>query len=305
MAISPPIEGLVAATFTPFDSDGNLLTARVGPMVDRLIEQGIAGLYVLGSTGEGLSLAIDERQQAAAAFVEAAGGRIPVIVQVGCESLVDANRLAAHAQSIGADAISAVCPVYFKPASMETLVRSMAEIASGAPELPFYYYHIPAATGAACDMVEFLRVGGERISNLRGIKFTSPAVHEFQACLDYADNQFDILWGTDEMLHSGLVAGAKAAVGSTYNFAAPIYQQLLQAFLAGDAEQTRLHQHRAQLLVRTFVPFGPRAAQKAIMSMVGFQCGPPRLPIAALSDPAAKALQTELKSIGFFDWIKS
>ncbi len=298
------MEGLIAATFTPMDSDGSLNTLAIAPMVDFLIDREIAGLYVLGSTGEGPSLTFDERCTAAAAFVRAAGGRVPVIVQVGCESLTQAAELATAAQAIGADAISAVSPVYFKPDSVATLVDSMAVIAAGAGQLPFYYYHIPAATGVAVNVVEFLKLSATRIANLRGIKFTSPLVHEFQACVEYAGDRFEMLWGSDEMLLCGLTAGAKAAVGSTYNFSAAIYSRMMAALAAGDL-QTAIHeQSRSQAVVRTFVPYGPRAAQKAMMAMVGFDCGPTRLPISPLDASRYVQLQRDLREIGFFEWIE-
>lgn len=300
---TPPLHGLIAATFTPLNNDGSVNIAAIPQMVVHLTGHGIAGMYVLGSTGEGPSLTYDERCTVAEAFVQAAAGRLPVIVQVGCESLAQARQLAAHAQEIGADAISAVSPVYFKPDSVETLVDSMAEIAAGAPRLPFYYYHIPAVTGVSVNLIDFLRLGGERIPTLRGIKFTSPSVHEFQSCIEFAGDRFEILWGMDEMLLSGLTAGARAAVGSTYNFAAPIYHRLLAALDAGDLEEARRQQSRSQTIVRTFVAYGPRAAQKAIVSMVGPECGPTRLPVAPLTPSQADALRKDLKAIGFFDWV--
>ena len=237
-----PLQDLVAATFTPLHEDRSLHLEAIPPMVDRLADQEIAALYVLGSTGEGASLTFDERCAVAESFVSAASGRLPVIVQVGSESLMQARHLAAHASRVGADAISAVSPVYFKPDSVETLVASMAEIAGGAPELPFYYYHIPAVTGVGVSAVEFLKLAEQRIENLRGVKFTSQNVFEFQTCVEYAQERLQIFWGLDEMLQYGLAAGAVAAVGSTYNFATAVYQRLLTAFAAGDMETVRQEQ---------------------------------------------------------------
>lgn len=300
-----PLSGLIAATFTPLHEDGSVRTDAIPSVVDHLVQQGIAGMYALGSTGEGVSLTQDERCTVAEAFVGAAAGRLPVIVQVGCESLAAARQLAQHAQQIGADAISAVSPLYFKPDSVETLVDSMAEIAAGAPQLPFYYYHIPTVTGVALNMVDFLRLGAERIPTLRGIKFTSTNVFEYQSCLEFAGDRFEVLWGLDEMLLNGLTAGARAAVGSTYNFAAPIYQQLLSAWAAGDLDEARRQQSRSQALVRAFIPYGPRGAQKAIMAMIGQDCGPARLPVAPLGVSQCDALQGDLEAIGFFEWIEA
>lgn len=299
-----PLQGLVAATFTPLAADGAVNLEAIPSLVDFLATRGIAGLYVLGSTGEGCSLTHQERCSVAEAFINAAADRLPVIVQVGCESLAQARQLAAHAQEAGAAAISAVSPVYFKPDTLPALVASMAEVAGGAPQLPFYYYHIPAITGVAFDVRAFLELAAARIPTLRGVKFTSPSVHEFQACVEFAPERFEILWGSDEMLLCGLAAGAQGAVGSTYNFAAPIYTRLLAAFAEGDLAEARRQQSRSQTLVRTFVPYGPRAAQKAIMSMVGPDCGPPRLPITPLTKEQTAALRRDLEAIGFFQWIE-
>ena len=106
------------------------------------------------------------------------------------------------------------------------------------------------------------------------------------------------------MLLSGMIAGARAAVGSTYNFAAPIYHRLLAAVAAGDLEEARRQQSHAQAIVSTFVPYGPRASQKAIMSMVGLDCGPSRLPISSLSASQAAALRDDLIAIDFFERVQ-
>jgi N-acetylneuraminate lyase len=296
-----PIEGLVAATFTPLHDDVSVDVARIPGIVDHLIDHGISGLYVLGSTGEGVSFTVEERCEVAESFVSAAGGRIPVILQVGSESLAQAKQLAEHAARIGADAISAISPLYFKPTSVESLVESMAEIASAAPKVPFYYYHIPAATHLTHSMVEFLRIGGEEIPSLGGIKFTSPDIEEFTKCVDFAGDDFQVFWGLDELLYEGLTAGAQAAVGSTYNYAAPIHQRLLAAFASGDYAEAEMQQDFVQSIVATFVPFGPREAQKAIMSLIGQDCGPCRLPLRSLSLPQSEDLREKLVAIGFFD----
>lgn len=298
-----PMRGLIAATFTPMDSNGNIAIGQIGPMIDRLMGQKIAGFYILGSTGEGLSLTAEERIATAKRFIEVVAGRVPVIVQVGCESLWQAKELAAAAQAAGADAISAVTPVYFKPESVTTLVDAMAVIASGAPKLPFYYYHIPSVTGVNLNPLDFLRLGSAEIDNLRGLKFTSPSIHDYQACIDFDPERFEIMWGVDEMLLSGLVAGGTAAVGSTYNFCAAIYHRLIAAYQRGDLDAARRHQAVAQSIVRTFVPYGPRAAQKAMMEMIGIDCGAPRLPITPMPSLAINQLRQELDAIGFFDAI--
>ena len=156
------ITGLVPATFTPMHDDGSLNLAQVAPLVDHLAERGVSAIFACGSTGESASLTSAERQATLAAFCAAAAGRIPVIAHVGHTALADACALAAHAQQVGAAAVAALPPFYFKPATVPTLVACMAEIAAAAPDLPFYYYHIPGLTGVNLDMVEFLRQSASR-----------------------------------------------------------------------------------------------------------------------------------------------
>ena len=299
------LEGLIAATYTPMDNRGALRMDSVPRMVDRLIAEGVSGLYVCGSTGEGMSLTGAERRQVAEAFTQATAGRVPIIVQVGHNSVTEAADLAHHAQRTGAEVISATAPSYFKVNTVELLVDCMAEIALGAPELPFYYYHIPALTGAALDMPAFLRSAGQRIPNLVGIKYTCPTVHEYQACLELDEGRYDIPWGCDEMLLSALVVGARAAIGSTYNIAAPLYGRIIKAWSAGDLEEARRLQGLSVEMVRTIAhwPFHP--AMKEIMTMLGLDCGRCRLPQPQLDESQIKGLREALEKIGFFQWARS
>ena len=216
------LTGLIAAACTPMRDDGSLDLEEVPAIVDYLQRAGVKGLYICGSTGEGVSLTGDERRAVAEAYVKVAQGRLKTIVQVAHNSLAEARQLAAHAQQIGADVVSATAPSYFKADSVEVLADCVIQIASAAPELPFYYYHIPALTGVALDMVDFLPVAAERTPNLVGMKYTAPTAHEFQACLELSGGRFDMLWGCDEMLLSALAIGARGAIGSTYNIAAPL-----------------------------------------------------------------------------------
>jgi len=299
------LQGLIAATYTPMDDQGRLNLGPVRPTVDRLIGEGITGLYVCGSTGEGMSLTGAERREVVEAFTEAAAGRVPVIAQVGHNSVVEAAELAAHAQQAGVDVVSATAPSYFKVTSVEQLVDCMAEIAAGAPRLPFYYYHIPALTGAALDMPTFLQLAGERIANLAGLKYTSPTVHEYQACLELGSGQYDILWGCDEMLLSAWVAGARGAVGSTYNIAAPLYKRIIEAFEAGDLDEARRLQGLSVTMIRTIARWPFHSAMKEILGMIGPPCGRCRLPQPRLADDQIAELRGSLQQIGFFDWARS
>jgi N-acetylneuraminate lyase len=266
------------------------------------LDSGINGLYVCGSTGEGMSLSGEERKAVATAFVKATKHRVPVIVQVGHNSLKEACELAEHAQEIGADTISATCPSYFKVSNVPALIDCIAEIASGAPNLPFYYYHIPALTGSTVDVVEFLRRGGDRIPNLTGLKYTDTKLHEFQECLELDNGRFDVVWGCDEMLLGAVATGSKAAIGSTFNIAAPLYCRIISACSEGDFAEARRLQSLSVNLVRRLNRFPFHPAMKAVLGMLGLDVGGCRLPQGSLSDTDVVQLRTDLESAGFFQW---
>ncbi len=296
------LAGLVAATYTPLRSDSRLHLEQVSPLVEHLLSQGVAGLYVCGSTGEGMSLSSLERQEVAEAYVGSALGRVPVVVQVGHNSLVEARSLAAHAQQIGASVISATCPSYFKITTVDALIESMAIVAAGAPELPFYYYHIPMLTDSKLDMVEFMQRGSERIPNLVGLKYTAATLHEFQQCVALDNGRFDVVWGFDEMLLGALATGATAAIGSTYNIAAPLYLRIMAAFAAGNLQEARQLQALSITMIRRIGAYPFHPAMKAVLKMKGLDVGGCRLPLGRLSEQEAQSLKSDLDAIGFFDW---
>jgi N-acetylneuraminate lyase len=286
------MEGLVAAAVTPLQASGELDLERITPIVNRLIECGVSGFYVCGSTGEGMSLSDDERCAVAEAYIKAAGGRVRVMIQVGHNSLTSAARLAAHAQECGADALSATCPSYFPLNGLDSLVESMAQVAAGAPKLPFYYYHIPVLTGVRFDMVDFLT----------GLKYTMATLNEFQLCQEFAGGKFDILWGVDEMLLAAIATGAKGAVGSTYNIAPAAYREIINAFGEGRLTDARIWQSRVATMVRILSSYPFHAALRETMRLLGMECGPSRLPLRSLTPAEASGLRKSLDEIGFFNW---
>ncbi len=302
MKTNERLRGLIAALYTPFNEAGELNLNQCETIVERLLAEGVSGFYICGSTGEGMSLTTAERRDTTEAYVQAVASRVPTIIQVGHNSLREARALAEHAQHIGATVISATCPSYFKPNGLEVLVKSMAEVAQGAPDLPFYYYHIPSLTGVACDMVAFLQRAGDRIPNLAGLKYTMQTVHEFQLCRALDDERFDVLWGCDEMLLSALAVGAEGAVGSTYNIAAPLYLRIIDAFERGDLDAARRDQARSAELIRTIAQWPFHPAMKEILKTLDLDCGPCRLPHPRLSSGETAELHKQLKSIGFYDW---
>jgi N-acetylneuraminate lyase len=299
------LHGLVVAAHTPFHSDGSLNLAVVEKQVAHYLEQNLTAVFVGGTTGEFSSLTLDERRALAERWVNVARGTaLRVIIHVGSNCLADARTLAAQAEALGAAAISGLAPSYFKPRDVSSLVECMATIAGAAPSLPFYYYEIPSLTGLAVSPVEFLAAAAERIPNLAGLKFTSNNLMEYQLCRTFQDAAFDVPFGFDEMLLAALALGAKGAVDSTYNFAAPIYHRLIDAFQQGDLVAAQREQARSVQMIRLLASHGFMGAAKAVMTMLGVPVGPARLPNNTFTTDQTSRLRQKLAELGFFDWIR-
>ncbi len=300
-----PLTGLVAATHTPFDHDGELNLAIVEKQAAHLLRNGISTVFIGGTTGESHSLTLGERQALAQRWIEVVRGTpMRVVVHVGANCLADAKTLAAQAQQLGALAASALAPSYFKPRNVQSLVDCCERIASACPALPFYFYDIPSLTGVHLSMPEFLDAAAWRIANLAGLKFTNPDLMAYQLCLHSHDGAFDVPWGIDEYMLGALALGAEGGVGSGYNFAAPIHQRMMRAFAVGDLAAARLEQFRSVRLVQLLAGRGYMASAKSVMAMLGIDVGPARLPNGNLAPEQIAQLREDLERMGFFDWIR-
>ena len=300
-----PLTGLVAAAHTPFKSDGSLNLAIIEQQAAHLLKHKITAAFVAGSTGESHSLTLAERQQLAERWSAVTRGtKLGLVVHVGSNCLADARTLAAQAQQVGAQAIAMLSPSYFKPRDLTTLIACCAEVAAAAPETPFYFYDFPSLTSTNFSMPDFLAQAPTRIPTLTGIKYTNSNLMDYQLCLHAEGGRFDIAYGCDEWILAALALGAKGGVGSSYNFAAPVYQRLFTAFAAGDLAVAQTEQFRAVQLIRLLASFGFMGASKVVMTMLGVDVGPARLPNGTLTAEQIKKLRTELEQLAFFDWIR-
>ena len=294
------LSGLTPAVFTPFDKTGAINLAQIQPYADKLVTDGADGVFVCGSTGECTSMTIAERKSVLEAWVNATSGRMRVIAHVGGTCQADCIELARHAAGLGVDAVGAIAPFYFKPASVGELVAFYKPIAAAIAPIPFYSYHMPSVTGINLPMKEFLEKGSREIPNLNGIKFTSNNFMEMLECIRLEDGRFDILNGFDEMLLCGMAVGARGGVGSTYNYSLPTYRNLYDAFLAGDIERARSFQQESADIVHIIIRHGGGVrGGKAIMNHLGIDCGDCRLPFAPYTESEMHQLGEELDRIGF------
>lgn len=292
------LHGLIAAAFTPFKC-GEVDVEGVPAYAQYLAANGVSGVFVNGTTGEGHSLTLEERIVLADAWLNSAPKGLQVIIHVGHNSLPNCCAMTRHAKENGADAVAAIGPSFFKP-SLDELVRFTAEIADAGGSLPFYYYHIPSMTGLAFSMIDYLRAAETRIPNLAGVKFTYEDLMDYALCVNYSDQKFDMVFGRDEVLMCGISLGARAAIGSTYNFAAPLYSNIFAALANGDQKKALEYQLCSMALVSACIEASPRGLP-AIRALTewrsGINLGEMRAPISPVSQPALSRLIGEAERL--------
>ena len=298
---SEHLKGLIAAPFTPMRPDGSVNTAIIPAYYKMLKENGVTGAFICGSTGEGVSMTMAEKKAVAKAWAAATkeDNDFKVMLFLGGTSIADCKVLAVYAKQIGLYAISFTAPFYFKPANANMLAKACAEVASAVPDMPFYYYHIPVLTGVNIAMYDLLQEVHGIIPNFAGIKYTHEDFMDFLTCMRFQNGRYDMLWGRDENMLSALVLGAKGAVGSTFNYAAPLYYELIDAFNNNDLEKARTLQQQSIDMIRLLGKYGGIATGKAYMKLVGLDCGEFRLPVKNMSAAEFELFKKDVAAIGF------
>ena len=294
---------LVVATHTPFHADGSLAPEVVATQAAFLAANGLKTVFITGSTGESHSVTCAEKlaiYQEWATAGEANG--VAVIAHVGGNTLEDAKTLARRAAKLGFRAISALAPSYYKPGSLSALIDCCAAFAAEAPRTPFYYYDIPALTGVTFQMEQFLRDAPACIPTLAGIKFTHPDLVSYRRSLDVAGHRFDLPWGVDDTVLAALATGAQGGVGSTYNWAPGLYQNLIAAHACGDLTEARRLQSLSIAMIDAIAATGFLGTAKALMARLGVPVGPARLPLGNPTAAQVDALLARLMNLGFAEW---
>lgn len=295
------LQGLISAPFTPMDKAGNLNISLIPAYYEFLKVNKVTGAFICGSTGEGVSLTVKEKMLVAEAWAACTkhDPEFKVITLAGGTSVRECMELASHAYENGLYAIAITAPFYFKPPSVGALAEICQTIAGAVPKMPFYYYHIPVLTGVNFAMIDLLKAINGLIPNFVGIKYTHEDFMDFLSCLHFENGKYDMLWGRDENMLPALSLGAKGAVGSTFNYAAPLYYNLIDAFSRGDLKTAQQLQQQSIDMIRLLGKYGGIATGKAYMKVVGLDCGEFRLPVKNMSREQFESFKREVESLNF------
>lgn len=297
------IIGLIDAPFTPFHANGDVNLEPIEAYARMLAKNGLKGVFINGSSGEGYMLTVEERMQLAERWVEVAPKDFKVIVHVGSCCLRDSVRLAEHARRLGVWGIGSMAPPFPHIGRIEELVEYCETIAAAAPDLPFYYYHIPAFNGAYLPMIDLLKAVDGRIPNFAGIKYTYESLYEYNQCRLYKNNKYDMLHGQDETILPSLAqGGAKGGIGGTTNYNGRCLVSIIDYWNKGELEKAREAQNYAQAVINVICHFrGNIVGGKRIMKLLGFDLGPNRVPFRNMTDEEEQQMKKELEDINFFE----
>lgn len=290
-----PIHGIITPIVTPLKPKGDINTAMLRPLVDFLIERGIAGIYPLGSTGEGPLFSYAERQAIARATVEAVAGRVPVIVHTGAITTAETIALTRHARDIGADAASVLTPWYYR-LSDDALERHYRAVYEAMPAFPIYLYNLPAFTGNSLSTALVMRLARE-YDNCAGLKDSSGDLQTMFAANHLRDGQFNTCIGPDMLIMAGLCMGLDAAVSGHSNIFPELVVGIHEAVAAGDLAAARKQQRQLKALGEVIAGAGGLPIFKALLHERGLPVGAVRAPLESPPDETVRACVAQLRAL--------
>ena len=273
-------QGIIPAFYACYDGSGAIAPAAVRALTEHLLQKGVKGVYVGGSSGECIYQSVAERKLVLENVMAVARGRLTVIAHVACNNTRDSRELAAHAEAQGVDAIAAIPPIYFHLPE-HAIARYWNDISDAAPHTDFFIYNIPQLAGVALTLPLLREM--QKNPRVIGVKNSSMPVQDIQM---FRDEGAAVLNGPDEQLLSGLAAGAIGGIGGTYGAMPELYLQIWALFHRGRMEEAREVQNVAcRIIYKMCSAQGNMYAviKEVLRLQGGPDCGGVRLPLAPLT----------------------
>lgn len=276
------IKGVIVPLLTPFTESGAVDAAAIGPVVDYLIARGVHGLFPLGTTGEGPLMTNDERKIIAEAVIDAAAGRIPVIIHTGAINTQDTIDLTQHAYEKGASGAAIIPPFYFlyKEAAIEAHYAAVAE---AVPDFPIYLYDNPPVVNGNHITAGMVRRLAESHANIVGLKDSSGSLSTLFASRGLQGGTFNTASGPDGLILASFAMGLDACVSGNANLVPEVVVGIYDAVQRGDLEAAQVLQEQLDAVRRLLHDGGNLDLYKGIMAKRGFRMGSARAPLPQAS----------------------
>jgi len=287
---------ILPALITPLTASGELDEKSLEHLIDHLYRSGMGGLYVTGSTGEGIYLDPAIRRRVTEIAVAHSRGHGQVLVHVGAIAAMQAFDLAKHAAQVGADGVSSIPPFVGKYSPEETLdyYRTLC----AATTLPVVGYYIPSLTGTAFPINQVLDL--LKLDTMVGIKYTHTDLYVLERVMSHAGREKIVYFGVDEMLCHGVACGAHGGIGTTYNFMPKLILEVATLCAEGRWDEARKVQKKVNEIIEILLSFHGMAATKQILVWQGHiaaaKCAPPRAMLSAeqQEELRARLMQTAI-----------
>ncbi|EOT26077.1 N-acetylneuraminate lyase [Eubacterium sp. 14-2] len=239
-------QGIIPAFYACYDEHGKVDGERVELLTRHMVKKGVKGVYVGGSSGECIYQTVADRKLTLEHVMKAAEGKLTVIAHVACNNTADSRELAAHAESLGADAIAAIPPIYFHLPEY-AIAEYWNDISAKAPNTDFVIYNIPQLAGVALTMPLFREM--RKNPRVAAVKNSSMPVQDIQMFKAEGGEDFVVFNGPDEQLVSGLAIGADGGIGGTYGVMPELYLKIEELVKAGNLEEARKVQYAANEVI--------------------------------------------------------
>ncbi len=277
-------QGIIPAFYACYDKDGKVSEQRTRALARHFVRKGVKGLYVCGSSGECIYLKVKERKKILETVMDEVGGELTVIAHVACNNTEDSRKLAAHAESLGVDAIAAIPPIYFHLPD-HAVAQYWNDISAAAPNTDFIIYNIPQLAGAKLTVPLYLRMLEN--NKVIGVKNSSESTQDIQMFKDAGGEGHVVMNGPDEQLVSGLAIGADGGIGGTYGVMPELYLAIFDAVKKGDIPRARDIQNDACRII--YALCGCRGNMYAVIKKVmelrdGLYLGGARKPLTDITE---------------------
>lgn len=275
-------QGIIPALYACYDDNGAISPERVEAFTEHLIQKGVKGLYVGGSSGECIYQSVAERKLLLEHVMKVAKGRITIIAHVACNNTADSMELAAHAESVGVDAIASIPPIYFRLPE-HAIAQYWNDISSAAPNTEFIIYNIPQLAGVSLTLPLLREMLKNK--NVVGVKNSSMPVQDIQMFKMEGGDDFIVFNGPDEQLVSGLVIGAEGGIGGTYGVMPELYLKIVELVKENKIKEAREIQYAADAII--YKMCSCRGNMYAVIKEIirrreGLNLGDVRRPLASL-----------------------
>ncbi|WP_394022329.1 dihydrodipicolinate synthase family protein [Anaerococcus martiniensis] len=243
-------KGVIPAFYACYDDKGKISPERVRELTKYFIEKGVKGVYVNGSSGECIYQSVEDKKIVLENVMKEAKGKLTVIAHVACNNTKDSKELAAHAESLGVDAIAAIPPIYFRLPEY-AIAEYWNDISDAAPNTDFVIYNIPQLAGVALTPSLFAEM--RKNPRVIGVKNSSMPVQDIQIFKQDAGEDYIIFNGPDEQFISGRLIGAEAGIGGTYGVMPELFLKMDEHFKNGNLELAQKIQYDINAIIYKMV----------------------------------------------------